>query len=55
MHNYVVFYNGKTAELQADSLYAAKLKAIDLFKPRKSQQHMISVMFADATHSTSEI
>lgn len=44
---YVAFYNGKRHELYAESLYAAKLKAIDHFKAPKSKQHMVSVVLAE--------
>ena len=47
MHGYKAFFNSKTADVYADSLYAAKLKAIELFKPRKSQAHMVSVMLCE--------
>lgn len=36
-------YNDKEAELEAGSLYQAKLKAIELFKPPKSKEHMVIV------------
>lgn len=57
MNGYMGFYNGKTCEVYADSLYAAKLKAVEHFKPRKSQQHMVSVVLCEkngeqVTHST---
>lgn len=41
MNGYVFFFENKRIELTADSMYAAKLKAIEQFKPRKSQQHMV--------------
>ena len=56
MNGYKAFYNDKTTEVYAESLYAAKLKAIEYFKPRKSQQHMVSVVLCEldgkqVTHS----
>lgn len=59
MNGYICFYNGKRWECYANSLYEAKKKAIEHFKPRKSQQHMISVALAEkdgrtVTHSPSE-
>ena len=59
MNGYIAFYSGKTTEIYAESIYQAKLKAIEHFKPRKSQQHMVSVILAEkngevVTHSTSE-
>ena len=44
METYKVFYNKRTAEVQACDMYQAKLEAIKVFKPRKSQEHMISVV-----------
>lgn len=46
-NGYVAFYNGKRTEVHAESLYAAKLKAIEIFKPAKSKQHMVSVTLAE--------
>ena len=40
---YKAFYNGKSETIKADSLYAAKVKAIELFKPAKNKQHMVNV------------
>ena len=59
-HLYKCFFNNKTWEFKAPSVYAAKLKAIEYFKARKSQEHMISVMLLQrfdgttVTHSTSD-
>ena len=47
MNGYVCFYNGKRIELIADSLWEAKQKAINQFKVRKSQEHMVSVVLAE--------
>jgi len=47
MNGYVCFYNGKRIEIYADSLYAAKLKAIAEFKAPKSKQNLISVNLAE--------
>lgn len=44
---YLAFYNGKQAEVWADSQYAAKQLAIVYFKVRKSQQHMVSVVLCE--------
>lgn len=44
---YKAFYGNKTADIYADSLYAAKRKAIEALKPPKSQQHMVSVVLAE--------
>ena len=67
MHGYKAFFNGKEADVYADSLYGAKLKAIAHFKPRKSQAHMVSVVLCEkdvdpatgkgtqVTHSTASL
>jgi hypothetical protein len=47
LYGYVCFYNSKRIELYATSLFEAKTKAIALFKPPKSKQHMISVCLAE--------
>lgn len=57
MNGYKAFYQNKTHDLYAPSLYAAKVAAIAHFKPRKSQQHMVSVVLCElageqVTHST---
>lgn len=59
MNGYKAFYNGKSIEVMADTLYQAKLKAIAIFKPRKSQEHMVSVVCCEidgkpVVHSTTE-
>lgn len=52
MNGYVCFYGGKRIELRADSLYAAKLKALEVFKPSKSKAHMVSVVLAEKGDET---
>ena len=52
MNLYVCFYNNKTIEVEADTLYDAKLKAITQFKAPKSKQSMISVMLAEKDGET---
>jgi len=47
MNGYKAFYNNKEIDVYANDLYSAKLKAIDAFKPRKSQQHMVSVCLCE--------
>ena len=47
MNGYVAMYNGKSVDIYADSLYAAKVKAEQEFKPPKSKTHMITVMLAE--------
>lgn len=47
MNGYVCFYNSKRIEVHADSLYAAKMKAVGEFKAPKSKQHMVSAVLAE--------
>ena len=47
MNGYIAFYNGKQIEVHADSSYYAQLEAIKVFKPKKSQQHMVHVVLAE--------
>lgn len=47
MNGYVCFYNSKRIEVRAASLYAAKLAALEQFKPPKSKAHMVSVVLAE--------
>lgn len=44
MNTYAWFYGGKEGQLEAESLYKAKLKAIEIAKPPKSKEHMVSVV-----------
>lgn len=47
MNGYKAFYNGKTWDVYADTLYAAKVKAIALIKPPRSKEHMVSVVLCE--------
>ena len=47
MYGYKAFYNGKTWEVYADSLWAAKEKAIKIICPPRSKQHMVSVILCE--------
>ena len=47
MNGYVFFYNGKRVEVTADTLYAAKVKAVAHFKPPKRAEHMVHGMLAE--------
>lgn len=46
-YGYIAFYNGKHFEVYADSLYDAKLKALNFFKPPRSKAHMVQVHLAE--------
>lgn len=58
LYGYKCFYGGRTHEVYADSLWAAKQQAVAYFKPRKRQEHMVSVVCCQrpdgstVTHST---
>lgn len=47
MNGYKAFYNGKSIEVYATTLFEAKTKAVAVFKPRKSQEHMVSVVLCE--------
>ncbi len=47
MNGYKAFYNSKSIELYAESLFAAKEKAVAVFKPPKSKRHMVSVVLCE--------
>jgi hypothetical protein len=49
---FVGFYNGKQVEVEARTSYDAQQIVAKLLNVKKSQQHMISVLRADVTHST---
>jgi hypothetical protein len=60
MNTYNVYYCRKEAEVQADSLYQAKLEAIKVFKVPKNNQSVIGVILAakgntPVTHSTAAL
>ena len=46
-YGYKAFYNGKTLELYADSLYEAKKLAVAQFKVKPNKAHMVSVMLCE--------
>lgn len=47
MLKYIAFYNGAKTEIEAESLFAAKTKAVAFFKASKSKAHMVSVHLAE--------
>jgi hypothetical protein len=58
MNTYHAFYKGKKLELQADTSYAAQLKAAELFKAKKSYDVTIVLVAKEdkpVIHSTSEL
>jgi len=44
---YIALYNGRQAEVWADTLFKAKDLAVAYFKPPKSKQHLVSVTLAE--------
>jgi len=60
MNKYKAFYNGRETEVDADTLFGAKEKAIQFFRPPKSKAHMVhvhllSVGGREVVHSTASI
>lgn len=47
MNWYIGFYNGKTAEFRAATLFEAKTKALAHFRAPRSKQHMVHVELAE--------
>jgi hypothetical protein len=47
MNGYVCFFNGRRTEVYAADMFEAKRKAVAFFKPRRNQEHMISVILAE--------
>jgi hypothetical protein len=47
MNGYKAFYNGKSADIYAETLFAAKEKAVAQFKAPKSKAHMVSVVLCE--------
>ena len=45
MNGYIAFYKGKTIEVEADSSFAAQVKAVDLFKARRNYD--VTVVLAE--------
>lgn len=51
LNPYIAIFNSKQYELYAESLYAAKKKAIEYFKPAKSKEHLVFVKLAEKTET----
>jgi hypothetical protein len=49
---YIALYGSKRIELYADSLFAAKNKALESFRPPKSKRHLVSVHLAEKDGET---
>lgn len=46
LNGYVCFYEGKRVEVWASDMFEAKRKAVQMLKPPRSKQHMVSVTLA---------
>jgi hypothetical protein len=60
MNGYICLYNQKSVEVYAETLYQAKVKAVELLKTPKNKQHMVTVMLAEkdgeqVTHSSASL
>jgi hypothetical protein len=56
---YIAFFDGRSAEVWADTSLQAKERAVAYFKPAKSKKHMVHVAIAEVegtpvVHSTAE-
>jgi hypothetical protein len=51
-YGYIALYQDKRTELYASSLYEAKVKALEHFKPPKSKRHLVTVHLAEADGET---
>ena len=51
-YGYIALYQGRRHELYAESLYAAKVAALEYFKPPKSKRHLVSVHLAEINGET---
>lgn len=60
MATYKAFFNQKTLEIKSESLYGAKMQAVELFKATKKNHHMVSVVLCEVegktiTHNGAEL
>lgn len=46
-NGYIAVYKGRQITIRADSLYQAKLEAVERLKVPKSKQNMVSVVLAE--------
>lgn len=47
MNGYIAGFNGKTLELYSETLYGAKVQALEIFKPSKRRAGEVWVMLAE--------
>lgn len=60
LNTYLAFFNGRQREVKAPTSLAAHRLAVEAFKPRASQKHMVHVHLTakgdqPVTHSTASI
>ena len=55
MYGYKAFYNGKTWDIHADSLYAAKQAAIKIICPPRSKEYMVSIVLCEKDGKSVEV
>lgn len=61
MNLYIASFKGVKQTIEADSLYAAKLKALAIFKPSKKNEHLVWVVLVQlangetVVHSTASL
>jgi hypothetical protein len=46
MNTYNAYYDKRVIEVQAETLYQAKLKAVEVFKPTRNKHSLVSVLLA---------
>lgn len=51
-YGYVAIYGARRHELYANSLFEARQKAVEHFRPRKRDAHMVTVVLAEKNGKT---
>lgn len=49
---YLAFFNSRKEVVEAESLFEAKQRAVEVFRPRKSQAHMVHVYLVEREDGT---
>lgn len=47
MNGYIAFFGDRQVEVHAETLYAAKQQALEVFRPAKSKRHLVSVQLVE--------
>lgn len=55
MRRYIAFYQGRKVEIDAASMYAASVIAVDHFKVPKSKRGLLTVVLADVLFSPASL